>query len=86
MSTARRPLVLQQVLCCSDRMHVAEAVAAADNLVGWRVHRYDGDRAWGELGDLLPGRTPDLASWLRERGGRDGQRFLSEPDDYPDLR
>ncbi|MEU8967485.1 site-specific integrase, partial [Streptomyces sp. NPDC048491] len=33
-----------------------------------------------------PGRTPDLASWLRERGGRDGQRFLIGPDGYPDLR
>lgn len=52
----------------------------------WQVHRYDSDVSFGELGELLSSFTSDLASWMKARGGRDGQRFLLGPDGRPDLR
>lgn len=50
------------------------------------MHRYDLDRSFGELTGLLSGFAPDLASWTKVRGGRDGQRFLLGPDGWPDSR
>lgn len=67
-------------------MLVAEAVGTSGATVGWRVYRYDLDRVWGELPEVLSGRAIDLVTWIRESGGKHGQRFLIGPDGYPDLR
>ena len=53
---------------------------------GWRVHRYDLERSWPELPDVLGGRAADLSDWVRRLGGRHGQRFLLGPNGFPDLR
>lgn len=52
----------------------------------WQVHRFSLDRSYGELADLVTGIAPDLDSWARARGVRDGQRFLIGPDGRQDLR
>jgi hypothetical protein len=52
----------------------------------WQVHRFSLGRSYGELADLVTGIAPDLDSWARARGVRDGQRFLIGPDGRPDLR
>jgi site-specific recombinase XerD len=55
-------------------------------IAGWQVHRYDFSQSFGELADLGKRFAPDLASWARAWGARDGQQFLLAPDGRPDLR
>ncbi len=52
----------------------------------WRVYRYELQRHWGPLPDLVAGLVPDLDSWVAANGGREGVRFLLGPDGFPDLR
>lgn len=67
-------------------MDLDETNVSLERPTGWRVHRHDLERSWGELPGLLTGRGPDLSSWVRANGGRHGQRFLIGPDGFPDLR
>ncbi|MFE3661099.1 hypothetical protein [Streptomyces sp. NPDC059165] len=52
----------------------------------WQVHRYEPSRSFEELAGQLGHIAPDLDSWGRRFGVRDGQRFLIDPDGRPDLR
>jgi Phage integrase, N-terminal SAM-like domain len=61
-------------------------VAVGDEASRWQVHRYDLSQSFGELAELGTQFASDLASWVRARGGRDGQPFLLGPDGRPDLQ
>jgi len=52
----------------------------------WEVFQYDLGRPWPDLPLELSGARPDLATWARELGIRDNQRFLIGPAGFPDLR
>jgi site-specific recombinase XerD len=52
----------------------------------WQLHRYDLDRTFGDLAEVLGCFSSDLPSWTRGLGGRDRQQFLIGPDGRPDLR
>ncbi len=61
-------------------------MAAGDEAARWQVHHYDFGRSFGELAELGTQFAPDLTSWVKARGGRDGQPFFLGPDGWPDLR
>ncbi|MFJ1936297.1 site-specific integrase [Kitasatospora sp. NPDC088160] len=50
------------------------------------MHRFDSGQSLGELSDLVARFAPDVGSWARGLGVRDGQRFLIGPEGRPDLR
>lgn len=61
-------------------------MAVGDEASRWQVYRYDLSQSFGELADLGTQFASDLTSWVKARGGRDGQPFLLGPDGRPDLR